>query len=218
MFPHISQSWSACDPAGLESDLRLSERARAQALAVVVRQNAHLLGPLDPPGSLACTFASRLPDHTGLDELREQIVATSTGPCLRPLAPMPDLPHDALLRVLVGHTGGVRVLAVAPDGSWLASADRGPLGGGSGEVRIWYPYTGQARHTLTGHTRGVRALAVAPDGSGSPPPTAARSAVVGGGADLGPAHRADPAHPDRPHRPGDGVGGGPGRFLAGLRR
>ena len=55
-------------------------------------------------------------------------------------------------------------LAVAPDGSWLASADSGPYGGG-GEVRIWDPHTGQARHTLTGHTRGVTALAVAPDGS-----------------------------------------------------
>ena len=37
-------------PAGLEADLRLSERPRAQALAVVVRQNAHLLGPLTRPG------------------------------------------------------------------------------------------------------------------------------------------------------------------------
>ena len=67
-------------PAGLESDLRLSERPTARALAVVVRQNAHLLGPLDPPGSLAATFASRLPDHTGLDELREQILATIDRP------------------------------------------------------------------------------------------------------------------------------------------
>ena len=198
-------------PAGLESDLRLSELPTSRALATVVRQNAHLLGPLDPPGSLAATFASRLPDHTGLDELREQILATINGPHLRSLAPIPDLPHDALLRVLTGHTGAVAALAVAPDGSWLASAG----GDGDETVRIWDPHTGQARHTLTGHTSAVAALAVAPDGSWL--------ASAGGydgddGADLGPAHRADPPHPHRPHQRGVGAGGRPGRHLAGLRR
>ena len=320
-------------PAGLEADLRLSQRPRARALAVVVRQNAHLLGPLDPPGSLAATFASRLPDHTGLDELREQILATITGPHLRGVGPMPDLPHDALLRVLTGHTGAVWALAVAPDGTWLASASdddtvriwdphtgqtrhtltghtgavralavapdgawlasagddqtvriwdphtgqtRHTLTGHTGEVRalavapdgtwlasasddqtvrIWDPHTGQTRHTLTGHTSGVRALAVAPDGTwlasagddgtvriwdphtGQPrhtltghtggvralavAPDGSWLASAGDdehGADLGPAHRADPPHPHRPHRRGAGVGGGPGRHLAGLRR
>ena len=75
-------------------------------------------------------------------------------------------PHTGQARhTLTGHTRGVTALAVAPDGSWLASADIGPYGGGGGEVRIWDPHTGQARHTLTGHTGGVTALAVAPDGS-----------------------------------------------------
>ena len=50
-------------------------------------------------------------------------------------------------------------LVVAPDGSWLASASD------DGEVRIWDPVTGGARHTLTGHTGWVKALVVAPDGS-----------------------------------------------------
>jgi hypothetical protein len=154
-------------PAGLELDLRLSERPRARALAVVVRQNAHLLGRLEPPGSLAATFASRLPDHTGLGDQREQILATIVGPYLRSLVPMHDLPHDALLRVLTGHTWDVQALMVAPDGAWLASA------GDDATVRIWDPRTGQPLHTLTHHTfatfnrwpSGVRALAVAPNGA-----------------------------------------------------
>ena len=60
---------------------------------------------------------------------------------------------------LTGHTQAVTALAIAPDGSWLASAGYDPT------VRIWDPHTGQARHTLTGHTQAVTALAIAPDGS-----------------------------------------------------
>jgi WD40 repeat protein len=53
----------------------------------------------------------------------------------------------------------VEALAVAPDGSWLASASNDRT------VRVWDPATGTPRHTLTGHTDTVSALAVAPDGS-----------------------------------------------------
>ena len=50
-------------------------------------------------------------------------------------------------------------VAVAPDGSWLAS------GGDDRTVRIWDAATGQERATLTGHAGRVAAVAVAPDGS-----------------------------------------------------
>ena len=61
--------------------------------------------------------------------------------------------------VLTGHTGGAVAVAVAPDGSWLAS------GGGDRTVRIWDAATGKERAVLTGHTGTVTAVAVAPDGS-----------------------------------------------------
>ena len=37
---------------------------------------------------------------------------------------------------LTGHTGAVTAVAIAPDGTWLASAGR------DGSVRIWDPVTG----------------------------------------------------------------------------
>ena len=53
----------------------------------------------------------------------------------------------------------MRVAAVAPDGSWLAtgSYDR--------TVRVWNAVSGQERATLTGHADWVSAVAIAPDGS-----------------------------------------------------
>jgi len=145
-------------PAGLEADLALSDEPTCRAAATTVRQNAHVLGRLDPPESLAATVASRLPDSGVTADLRERVLGALTGPHLRAVTPPPDLPHPALNRVLTGHTDPVVALAVAPDGRWLASA------GGDGTVRIWDPVTGTAGHLLTGHTDPVVALAVAPDG------------------------------------------------------
>jgi WD40 repeat protein len=146
-------------PAGLEADLALSDDPVSLALGTAVRQNAHVLGPLQPPGSLAATLATRLCGDGPTKAIAEQLIAGLTAPHLRAITAPPDLPHPALSRVLTGHSGEVRALVVAPDASWLASADT------DGEVRIWDPVTGTTRHTLTGHTDWVRALVVAPDGS-----------------------------------------------------
>jgi hypothetical protein len=61
--------------------------------------------------------------------------------------------------ILIGRTGVVTAVAIAPDSTWLASAslDR--------PVRIWDAATGQQRATLTGHTSEVTAVAIAPDGT-----------------------------------------------------
>jgi WD40 repeat protein len=53
-------------------------------------------------------------------------------------------------------------LAVAPDGSWLASASADLTGG---EVHVWDPVTGRRRATLDRHRHGVRALTVSRDGT-----------------------------------------------------
>jgi hypothetical protein len=120
-------------PAGLEADLALSDDPLSRALGIAVRQNAHVLGPLHPPGSLAATLATRLPVDGPTKALAEQLVVRLTTPYLRAITALPDLPHPALSRVLTGHTRGVTALVVAPDGSWLASAsnyDQTVSGGG----------------------------------------------------------------------------------------
>jgi hypothetical protein len=149
-------------PAGLEADLALSDDPLSRALGTAVRQNANVLGPLHPPGSLTATLATRLPGDHPTKDIAEELLAGLTTPHLRAITTLPDLPHPALSRVLTGHTNWVSALAVAPDGSWLAAASKFVT---DGKVRIWDTATGVARHTLTGHPHGVVTLAVAPDGS-----------------------------------------------------
>ncbi|ODM21958.1 Pre-mRNA-splicing factor prp46 [Aspergillus cristatus] len=61
-----------------------------------------------------------------------------------------------LMRVISGHLGWVRSLAVEPNNEWFAS------GAGDRTIKIWNLATGQLRLTLTGHISTVRGLAVSP--------------------------------------------------------
>jgi WD40 repeat protein len=67
-------------------------------------------------------------------------------------------PAGQTLHTIAGHTSRVTVLAVAPDGSWLASASSDTT------VRVWDAAAGTLRHALAGHASDVTALAVSPDG------------------------------------------------------
>ncbi|KAB8339055.1 hypothetical protein FH972_021991 [Carpinus fangiana] len=61
-----------------------------------------------------------------------------------------------LMRVISGHLGWVRALAVEPDNQWFAS------GAGDRTIKIWDVASGQLKLTLTGHISTVRGLAVSP--------------------------------------------------------
>jgi len=61
-----------------------------------------------------------------------------------------------LMRVISGHLGWVRAIAVEPDNQWFAS------GAGDRTIKIWDMGTGNLRLTLTGHISSVRGLAVSP--------------------------------------------------------
>ena len=59
-----------------------------------------------------------------------------------------------LMRVISGHLGWVRALAVEPGNQWFAS------GAGDRTIKIWDLASGSLRLTLTGHISSVRGLAV----------------------------------------------------------
>jgi pleiotropic regulator 1 len=61
-----------------------------------------------------------------------------------------------LFRVISGHLGWVRALAVEPGNQWFAS------GAGDRTIKIWDLYSGTLKLTLTGHISTVRGLAVSP--------------------------------------------------------
>lgn len=61
-----------------------------------------------------------------------------------------------LMRVISGHLGWVRSLAVEPGNKWFAS------GAGDRTIKIWDLASGSLKLTLTGHISTVRGLAVSP--------------------------------------------------------
>lgn len=61
-----------------------------------------------------------------------------------------------LMRVISGHLGWVRALAVEPGNQWFAS------GAGDRTIKIWDLASGGLKLTLTGHISTVRGLAVSP--------------------------------------------------------
>jgi len=77
-------------------------------------------------------------------------------------------PHPSRHEVDTGHPHGIGHVAVAPDGTWLATIDYTGLYQDSRDpvVRIWDAATGTLRLAIdTGNPHGIRHVAVAPDGT-----------------------------------------------------
>ncbi|MFB8000210.1 NB-ARC domain-containing protein [Streptomyces sp. NPDC056002] len=147
-------------PSAPWNDLARINTPHAQSLARSIAQAAHILTPTDPPHALTSVLHSRLDAHP---HWHIQINARQDDPALRPCLvnrwPPPDSPHPALQRTLTGHTEKVASVAIAPDGTWLAT------GGSDRTVRIWDRVSGTCTATLTGHTSAVHSVAIAPDGT-----------------------------------------------------
>ncbi|WP_157180373.1 NB-ARC domain-containing protein [Protofrankia coriariae] len=128
-----------------------AERARDLA------RTAHLLGPTQPTHALSAILYSRIEP---LAHWHDQVTVRqgrSGQPALLNRWTPPDIPDPAILRPLAGHTGRVTALAIAPDGTWLATGSYDDA-----TVRIWDRSTGRITTTLTSQ---VTVLAIAPDGT-----------------------------------------------------
>lgn len=97
-----------------------------------------------PPNANGLTAQKNLPSSS---IVRKQAVL--------PIKPEWHAPWK-LMRVISGHLGWVRSLAVEPENKWFAS------GAGDRTIKIWDLATGSLRLTLTGHISTVRGLAVSP--------------------------------------------------------
>jgi WD40 repeat protein len=143
-------------PAAAEADLLLAPGA--DALAAMVRQEAHLLGPIEPDSALGCVLMHRVLQRPLLLPIAARHFPHLGRPRLMSRWPLDDSAQPALRRTLAGHTDDVVALAAPRDGAWLATGD------GEGAVRVWDPVTGRTRHAWNAHTDGVSALAAAPGG------------------------------------------------------
>ncbi len=145
-------------PAAPFADLGLAGTDRTERLGRLFGQAAHLLAPTDPPHSRIDILYSRISHDPDWGAQAQVLAAGRKLPALLHHWPLPDLPDPAQRRTMSGHTDCVTGVAVAPDGTWLAT------GGIDDTARIWDTATGQQRAILTGHARWVNAVAIAPDG------------------------------------------------------
>ncbi|MFE9024583.1 NB-ARC domain-containing protein [Streptomyces sp. NPDC007808] len=176
---------SHCGPTAPWNDLTRIDTPHTRLLARSLSQTAHLLTPMNPPQILTGILHTRLGVHP---HWGPQVTARrhdpSQRPCLETLWPLPDAPASALQRTLTGHTDGVWSVAIAPDGTWLATGDGSPRvmegdsSAGDGSVRIWDRASGTCIATLTGHRGRVASIAISPDGTWLA--TAGGSDYVGG--------------------------------------
>lgn len=145
--------------SSLDADFSRSGDPTVAALRRAVVRELPLLGPVEPEHSHADILAARL----GGDPALAEVVAGTGGSMLRwgarlwPGWPLPDAPDPVLRHVLTGHDGQVTGVAIAPDGTWLASVsyDR--------TVALWDAASGHRRRTLVGHTDIVTSVAIATD-------------------------------------------------------
>jgi len=89
----------------------------------------------------------------GFAPSNSSIISTTPVQDLRSTKPQWHAPWK-LMRVISGHLGWVRALAVEPGNQWFAS------GAGDRTIKIWDLASGTLRLTLTGHISTVRGLAV----------------------------------------------------------
>ena len=136
---------------GARKSAKAGSAAAAAAVGVVQRRAPKLLEGAPSTGGQAATNGSAQNGEVP----QSMSLTTRGGPPLEQVKPEWHPPWK-LMRVISGHLGWVRALAVEPENKWFAS------GAGDRTIKIWDLATGSLRLTLTGHISTVRGLAVSP--------------------------------------------------------
>jgi hypothetical protein len=145
--------------AGPQTDLAAVDTSLTRRLHRLFGQTAHLLVPTQPEHSLVDVLFSRIAHDPYWGQQAAVLSRSRTHPRLINQWPLPDLPDATLLRTLNDHTNWVTAVAIAPDGTWLATTSYDKT------VRIWDRTSGGCTAILTGHASPVTAVAIAPDGT-----------------------------------------------------
>ncbi|XP_071544681.1 pleiotropic regulator 1 [Panulirus ornatus] len=105
--------------------------------------------PAPPPQSMAVVVATPTPSASAGQQ--------SLVPRRAPTLPRPRWHAPwKLARVISGHLGWVRCVAVEPANEWFATGSNDRV------IKIWDLASGQLKLSLTGHVSAVRGLAVSP--------------------------------------------------------
>ena len=147
-----------------ERDLVAAEQAAPgdAALRLLRRsfvQSSHIFNRCGTQAEIEATLYSRLQHLADLAPLAGPSADAIGATHLRAAAPLPDLPHPALIRTMTGRIAGLWSCAISPDASFVVA------GGEDGVLTIWDAHTGSERARLVGHTAAVRRCAISPDGS-----------------------------------------------------
>ena len=147
-----------------ERDLVAAEQAAPddRTLGLLRRsfvQSSHVFNRCDTRNDLEATLRSRLQHLSDLAGLKDSFAEPIPAAHLRVAAPLPDLPHPALVRTVTGRTVPIWSCAISPDASFIVS------GADDGTVTVWDTATGAERVRLTGHTSAVRGCAISADGT-----------------------------------------------------
>jgi serine/threonine protein kinase len=115
---------------------------------------------LSSPGQ---SIVSSAATPASVPPLSSSPIPNSTVAVSRPGVPQPAVDNNEgaaspAVRLLTGHSGPVRAVAVTPDGARAVSASDDQT------LRCWDLQTGQTTQVLRGHTGAVTGVAVTPDG------------------------------------------------------
>lgn len=151
-------------PYALETDLaKVEQQAPSDSIVILLRHHItnmeHVLHHCVTLNEVQNVLYSRLIHVPELAELCNALQQELARPYIVPWYPLPDLPDNALIRTLTGHSSLIFTCAISSDSRFIVS------GGAGKTLRVWDVHTGTQYATLLGHTGSVNACAISPDGT-----------------------------------------------------